>query len=286
MLLLDGVSDSIRVKASAAVALDVHASFVDMDSAGTTITPGRKNTLISTVSTTAVVAAPAASTFRTVKTITVRNRHATTANTVTVEHFDGTNAAELISATLAAGEVLHYHENAGFWVTDASGQAKVSQYLGRAPAALNALNLVVLSADVVNSNATANTIADVTGLSFPVTAGLLYFFRFNIFYNSAATSTGSRWAINGPTSPTNLAYRSQYGLTTTSETINNGLAAYDLPAASNASTPVVGSNNAARIDGFIRPSADGTVIARFASEITSSAITARAGSFVEWYQVA
>ena len=33
------------------------------------------------------------------------------------------------------------------------------------------------------------------------------------------------------------------------------------------------------------PSASGTVIARFASEIASSAITAKAGAFVQWIQV-
>ncbi len=39
------------------------------------------------------------------------------------------------------------------------------------------------------------------------------------------------------------------------------------------------------LEGLILPTADGTVIARFASEILSSAITALAGSFVQYQQI-
>jgi hypothetical protein len=39
------------------------------------------------------------------------------------------------------------------------------------------------------------------------------------------------------------------------------------------------------IEGFILPSAAGTVIARFASEVTASAITALRGSFVQYMAV-
>lgn len=134
-------------------------------------------------------------------------------------------------------------------------------------------------ADVVNNNATANTLADITGLSFAVTSGVRYWFRFIIPYTAAATTTGSRWTINGPAT-TLLFYRSTYTLTTTSETLNAALAAYNLPAASNASSVVAG--NVAIIEGIIQPSADGTVIARFASEVTLSAITAKAGAMVDF----
>lgn len=139
---------------------------------------------------------------------------------------------------------------------------------------------VFLPANVVNNNAVANTIADVTGLSFPVAANVKYRFRFTIVYNAAATTTGSRWSINGPTF-TALIYKSEYVLTATSRTENPGLAAYNSPAASNASS--LTTNNMAIIEGVIQPSAAGSVIARFASEIANSAITAVAGlSHVEY----
>lgn len=283
MLLLASTSDLLRVVTSAAVTTDVHVSYVDLN--GTTVTPGRQNTLITTATTTTVVSSPGASTYRTVKAMTVRNRGASP-QTVTVLHSDGTNIPEIAEAVLQANYTLHYHEGAGFWMTDSNGASVMVEQTGGIPAATNALNLVVLAADVTNSNATANTIADVTGLSFSVTATETYWFQFTIWYTAAATTTGSRWSVNGPASPTRLAYRSNYSLTATSETVNSGLTAYDLPAAASASsTATTTGGNVAVIQGLITPSASGTVIARFASEVSSSAIVAKAGSLLEWYRV-
>ena len=146
-----------------------------------------------------------------------------------------------------------------------------------------AVQATVLAADVVNNNASANTIADVTGLGFPVKAGKKYRFRFEIAYTAAATGTGSRWAITGPAGGT-MRYRSEYSLTATTRTLNDGLSAYDTPAASNATSAATGSNVAV-IEGFIEPAASGTVLARFASEVSSSAITAKAGSVCYFHEV-
>jgi hypothetical protein len=138
--------------------------------------------------------------------------------------------------------------------------------------------ITVLAVDRVNNNATLNTLQDVTGLSFAVTAGVRYGFRFVIRYLAAVATTGSRWSINGP-AITELTYRSEYTLTATSRTFNEGLVAYNLPAASNLTSIVAG--NIAVIEGILVPSANGTVVARFASEVANSAITAKAGSRVE-----
>lgn len=143
-----------------------------------------------------------------------------------------------------------------------------------------ATNLVVLTEDVTNANATPNTLADVTGLSFPVVAGEVYAFRYFIHYTANATTTGSRWSINGPAT-TVLSYRSEYGLTGTSRTLNDGLSSYNLPAAANATSPAT-LGNIAVIEGIIQPSADGSVIARFASEVGSAAVVAKSGSFVQY----
>lgn len=146
----------------------------------------------------------------------------------------------------------------------------------------NVLNLKVLTSDVINAEVVANTMTDVTGLSFPVVANSTYYFKFTIRYDAAATTTGSRWSIDGPATPTSLHYKSKYPITATTETINNATA-YNIPAASNASSLTTG--NIAIIEGFITPSANGTVIARFASEVTVSAITALAGSMVQWIKL-
>jgi hypothetical protein len=144
-----------------------------------------------------------------------------------------------------------------------------------------AQRIVTLASDVVNNNATANTIQDVTGLSFSVTAGVTYRFRALIIYSAAAITTGSRWSINGPASPTLLAYTSRYPNSSAAETLNSAVA-YDMPAASNGVSPFT-TGNIASIEGIIKPSANGTFIIRFASEVGGSAITALAGSTLTWW---
>lgn len=139
---------------------------------------------------------------------------------------------------------------------------------------------VTLATDVVNSSATANTLADCTGLSFSVTSGTTYRFYALIRYTSAATTTGSRWTINGPTTSA-LSYYSRYSLATTTQTQNNAVA-YGIPAASNA-TSASTSGNIAVIEGILQPSANGTVTVRFASEVANSAITCKAGSTIEYW---
>ncbi|MBW7898910.1 hypothetical protein B188_06460 [Candidatus Brocadiaceae bacterium B188] len=84
----------------------------------------------------------------------------------------------------------------------------------------NYRNKKVLSADVsTNSTVAISTMVNITGLSFGVNSGTTYRFSAMIIYTADATTTGSRWTINGPAT-TLLAYRSQYSLTSTSNTFN------------------------------------------------------------------
>lgn len=135
MLLLNSTSDVIRIITDAAAnAIDVHASWVDLS--GTTVTPDRKNTSITTATTTTVVPAPGPSTTRNLKGLYVTNSSAGTNCTVAVEHFDGSVAAELIKFVLLPGENLGYRED-GSWVhRDAKGAeyppAGLGAYTGRA----------------------------------------------------------------------------------------------------------------------------------------------------------
>lgn len=279
MLLLVSTADKVQVVSSIAVPLEVHATYVD--NAAGTITPGRQNTEITTATTADVVGAPASSEQRNVQTLLVRNGHASTSSVVTVRHTDGTTAVDVYVVTLGAGEMLQYLDGVGLQVLTASGAVKTSQNQG-ANATGGAQSSAVLAADVTNNNAVANTIADVTGLSFPVTSGKKYRFRFEIQYTAAATATGSRWSINGPGGT--MRYRSDYSLTATTMTINEGLAAHDLPAACNATSAATAGNNAT-VEGFYEASSTGSVILRFASEVASSAIVAKAGSVVYFQEV-
>lgn len=147
----------------------------------------------------------------------------------------------------------------------------------------NSRSRTVLSADVVNNNAIANTIADVTGLSFPVVAGTSYHFKFFIVYTSASVNTGSRWSINGPATPTFLAFDVEWTLTSTSKSYSPARSSYDAPVSANANSTAAPEPNIAVIEGVITPSVDGIVIARFASEVSGSAITAKQDlSYVEY----
>lgn len=137
-----------------------------------------------------------------------------------------------------------------------------------------------LTGDVVNNNAVANTLADITGLTHAVVSGTSYYFKAVILYTSAATTTGARFTVNGPTM-TAIGYRSEYTLTATTTTLNSHLDARQLPAASNASALLVG--NVAYLEGMFTPSANGTFAIQFASEVSSSAITAKPGSFLIIY---
>lgn len=287
MLLLTSTSDKIQVVTASAVAMEVHASWVD--NASGTITPGRTNTEITTATTTDIVASPGASTQRNIQTLIVRNNHASSSNDTIIRHTDGTTAVDIFRTTLAFGEAIQFIDGVGFQVLANSGAVKTSQNQGTNTTS-SSLSTVVLSGDVTNNNAVANTIADVTGLSFAVTSGNTYWFRFVIRYTAAATTTGSRWSINGPTTSA-LAFNVSTPLIATvnsSDSVSqSNMVAYDTPATANATSP---NNSAtggqiATIEGFITPSANGTVIARFSSEVASSAIVAKAGSCVFYQQV-
>ena len=120
MLNLTSTSDIIRVVTSQAAQIEVHASYVDWN--GSAITPGRTNTPhITTATTTTVVAAPGASVQRNVKHLNITNDHASASCAVTVEHFDGTTAIELMAFTLLPGENMIFGEEGRWAHRDANG---------------------------------------------------------------------------------------------------------------------------------------------------------------------
>lgn len=142
-----------------------------------------------------------------------------------------------------------------------------------------------LDSDTINNNGSANTLANLTGLAFWMEASRTYAFSIKCAYSAAATTTGSRWTVNGPTSPTALIYESNYTLTATTQTTNY-CHGYQEPASSNATSLTAG--NMAIIEGVVRNGATaGLLQAQFASEVSSSAITAlAANSIIEWREVA
>ena len=167
-------------------------------------------------------------------------------------------------------------------VVDLAGSAdqKADEAISRLDA-LKSPNVSILTADVVNADATADTLYD-TGLDFGVFSGRIYWFEATIVYTADATTTGSRWTINGPTFDL-LSYSSQWPSSLTALTYANR-SVYDAPSSSNASSATT-DGNLAVIRGIVRPNDAGTIVVRFASGVSGSAITAKAGSILKWLDI-
>lgn len=182
MLLLVGTTDALELVTNAAAAVDVHCSYVDCTkTTGALIDTNKQNTAITTATTTTIVSAPgAASTTRNIKTLNIRNKDAAAAVTVTVQiDVSGTNY-ELHKVTLRPGEALEYLEGVGWFTLSSSATFRI---------------LRVAGADYVNAT---TSFTDITGLTCPVENGKAYsFFAFLTHLNNAST-TGSRFGINGP----------------------------------------------------------------------------------------
>jgi hypothetical protein len=285
MLLLVSTSDEIRLTTGDTSSIDVQADWADNLAA--VVTPGRTNTTLASPGTNAIVPSPAASTARTVKGLSIRNRHATAACLITLIHrASGPVDTELLSLKLGPGQSLVYDEHAGFMLLSSPwGAARAARERAWTAPAVGALYSCVLQSDLVNANATANRAADIPSLAFPVMEGSSYWFQFSLMYSSAATTTGSRWNVYGPSGVTAIRMHSDYSLTTTSKTSNEGTSAYDSPAGPNASSAATGANSAL-VEGFIdTATCDGLVFGRFASEVAASAITLKAGSVLRWMRV-
>lgn len=113
-------TDILRVVTAAAAQIEVHASWGDLN--GSAVTLGRTNTPpITTATTTTVVAAPGGGVIRNVRHLNITNSHASASAKVTVEHFDGTNAIDLMAFSLLPGENMIFGEEGRWTHLDAQG---------------------------------------------------------------------------------------------------------------------------------------------------------------------
>lgn len=116
MIYLTATTDKLDLITSAAAAVDVNANYIDASASGlTSPAGGRQNTAISTATTTDVLSAPGASTTRTLKQMTIRNKDATLSCDVTLRFNQNGTAFELHKLTLNPGECLIYIEGVGFF---------------------------------------------------------------------------------------------------------------------------------------------------------------------------
>lgn len=265
MLILINTTDKLQLVTSAAIALAVHASFMDHTLSGDNFEAGKQNTAISTATTTDILAAPSSGVTRNAKSLFVRNDGASD-NEVTVRYNANGTTFDLFKTTLASGDVLQYLDGVGFFVTSVSGKMDA---------------LLVTTADVNNDT---TSWADITGLSIPVLAGKTYAFSAAILYQTNATTTGARFGVNGPATPTYLRLAGIGTVTVSASaaavsTQTASVSAYDTSAIGAQTTGPGTVDSLAVIEGTIVPSADGTFAMRSQSEVAvSNGVLIRRGS--------
>lgn len=284
MLILAAATDQLEISqlANPAAGLSCTLSYREVtDDTNASYKPRPHAMLATTAASQVLLGAPPAGFTRLVDYVNIYNPNAANA-TVTIWQSIGGTDYPMKKVVLAQDESLEYIDGVGWRVLTAAGSVKTSINQGN-NALISGEGLAILGADVTNNNAVANSIADITGLSIPVVNGQRLAFEAWIRYTAAATTTGARFTVNGPAF-NELTYNNEYSLTTLSKTNNQSNLAYDLPAASNASSGATGGNLAI-IRGIIRPTADGSLQFRFASEIASSAIVAKAGSFAKYWNL-
>jgi len=287
MIVLSATGDKIEAVLNAAHtanALQCFASFRDITT--TAYSPSRQLTDTNGTTPVNIVSPPSASTQRVVDYVSIYNAD-TAAKVVTIRFDDGTNERVLFSASLGVGEAVQYNDGSGWQVLTNIGSVKQSLNQGTNAAQSSGKTQVVLNSNQVNNNGTLNTWQDVTGLSFPVTGDgtNTYYFRFVIFATTNATATGFRFAVSGPTNNI-LGYTVTMPTSATTAAFNS-VATYDSTTLQTGVAVATPNPNIVIIEGYIRPTANGSVIARFACELAgpTNNVTVLQGSFVEYQEM-
>jgi hypothetical protein len=160
MIVLAGTADVVRVTRSSANAVHVHATFVDHTTSN--YTPGRQNSVFASAATGTIIAAPAASTQRSVKFICIQCQGG--ANVITVDYFDGATQFVLADVSLAADDTLTYTDTDGWRVTDAAGQLRTVA-AGGGGGGGDGIPLVS-AATGSNSSVSSLVFSNISGISF------------------------------------------------------------------------------------------------------------------------
>ena len=280
MIILTQTTDKIQVKLSGAVSTNqLHCYSVFRDTTTTGITPSRNVVLTNDTTSVDLVGSPSSSTQRNVEYLNVYNADTSSATATFLFNDNGTTY-EINVATLLPGEKVEYQSGIGFKVLDCFGSNKISIEYQPIPLT-SGFTTVILGTDYTNSNAIANTLEDITGYSFPVTSGKTYWFRFQFLVTAAASATGHRVSINGPTTSELSYYTLLVASTTSAGSTWN--ASYGLPANATTTTPLTGGMG--YLEGIATFSANGTLIGRVASEVANSGVTIKAGSVIYYRQL-
>ncbi len=141
------------------------------------------------------------------------------------------------------------------------------------------LHVTRLSSDTASSS---TTLADLGNLSFPAEANKTYKYKVFVGFDAAATTTGARFVMNGP-SGGNVRQKSVVTLTGTTD-VTNYTDGYLTPAT--ASTTSLLTGNVCVLEGVATIGATaGDMQVQFASEVASAITALAAFSFIEWQDI-
>lgn len=190
-------TDKLQLVTDAAANVDVVASWVDLVS--TTVTPGRSLTNITTATTTDIVAVPGANAYRNVKSMTIRNKHATTPVNVTVVFNTSGTQYELHKTSLNPGDCLEWIEGVGFFTV---GNSLTNQLLTTAESSLNQR---VLASEL--ERAAVGTFLTISGTAYYVYVGRIVkpitvtFVEFHVTTAGAGAQTAEVGLFSTPNPP-------------------------------------------------------------------------------------
>lgn len=271
MLIQSLTTDKISLITTTTANTDVVASFVDRDqTTGIVGLAGKQLTAVNTATTTDIVAAPGSSTTRNLKALNIRNKHASTNNTITVQYNANSVLYELHKATLLAGEVLQYIEGLGFFKTfDTTRDSR---------------NFTTLADQLFTDG---NNWTTIVGLTCPVKANVAYGFFAFIPHITDATTTGAQFGVKLTSAPTALRVGTIDTVTpsATAATFSSGVAQV-VDTAITAQTTGPGATQApALIAGYFVPSADDVFEMRANCEPgTAGTLTTKAGSLLQVFK--
>jgi hypothetical protein len=126
MILLKATTETLVLETNSIADIDYSVSYADITS--TSFSPSTSEGKITSITSTTLVSAPAASTQRQIKLITISNRHASTTNTVRLKKvISGTDYYATPSIALLAGETVQYMDAVGWTWYSANGSVKSVQ---------------------------------------------------------------------------------------------------------------------------------------------------------------
>ena len=136
-----------------------------------------------------------------------------------------------------------------------------------------------LAADFV-SDATTATNQSVTGMNFPVAAGRVYYFEFNVALTVAATNTGVELAVDIPAATWSAINAQMPSIAAVgTDNVQAGTVTDDVGPIATDTAVAAGTHG--KIWGFVKPSAAGEVQLRIDQD-AAAAVTVKAGSFGTW----